>query len=82
MFLYIARKCITVYYSMLTTIEQGDFMKLPNIFNPIASILSVKAIGSVVDVSEDLALPDGDSIENLIKANEKTESENKNQSEE
>jgi hypothetical protein len=48
-------------------------MKLSNIFRPIASILNVKAIGSVADVSEDLALPDGESIENLIKNNEKEE---------
>lgn len=51
-------------------------MKLSNIFRPIASILSIKATGSIADVSEDLALPDGESIENLIKANEKEEKNN------
>lgn len=51
-------------------------MKLTNIFKPISSILNVKAVGSIKhDVENDLSLPDGMSIENLIQADEQKKQE-------
>lgn len=65
---------------MLTTMKQGDFMKLSNFFKPITSILSVKAVGSVQDVTNDLSIPDGKSISVLLQENEqKTKDEENNQ---
>lgn len=43
----------------------------------VDSTLSVKAVGSISDISADLQLPQGQSISELIQANEKEKEDSK-----
>ncbi len=51
------------------------------IFKPITSILNVKATGSVKDISEELKIPDGTSIEKLLENNEEKKEKTENNQE-